>query len=466
MKKAVSLLLTAALFCTMFAACSGGETASEPPPEEPASSTAESAGGEESGGEEGGSTGEIDPESITGTIQYAMWGDEGERQQKEEFCAAFSETYPNATVEFMHIPSDYYLKLQTLAAANDLPDTFGATAQNIARMAPVSMTLDSFMEQYPDLVATIPQACLDCGMYDGKYYGLVSSIDPYNMAINKDIFAEMGVDIPEDGWTMEDLEALLPQLTKVDESTGRTEYYALAVTVYNADYFNFIGNFGGEFFQDGQSCWSTNQGTIDAITMLTNACLNGYAPSPAMTTSAGIDTERLFITGQIAMYPAGYWTINSLYGEDNSQIPFEWDYIDMPVKEGVDPVDPFLPGVTMVSANTEYPETVNAFLAYSLQPESCMSSFEAGLNMPVTKDLYDPALLPYGEDLTLDYFFRAADYRFLQSCIDLNASGAASEAGSIFNAELQLCYDGQQTVEQSLKNIDDKVNEIIAREAA
>ena len=224
--------------------------------------------GEEGGAEEpagGQSVSETDPESITGTIQYAMWGDELERQHNEEFCASFSEKYPNATVEFVHIPSDYYLKLQTLAAAGDLPDTFNVTSQNIARMAPACMTLDDFQAQYPDLVATVPEAVLQSGYYDGKLYCLTNAIDPYNMAINKDIFAEMGVDIPEDGWTMDDLEALLPQLTKVDEASGRTQYYALAVTVYNCDYFCFIGNYGGTFMKDGKLCWSTDQGVIDAV---------------------------------------------------------------------------------------------------------------------------------------------------------------------------------------------------------
>ncbi len=457
MKKALSLALTSVLLCSILASC-GGSTTSETESTETESTATETTGGEEA------SNGETSPEDITGTIQYAFWGDELERQQKEEFCAAFTDIYPNATVEFMHIPSDYYLKLQTLAAAGDLPDTYGVTSQNIARMAPVSMTLDGFMEQYPDLVATVPEACLDAGKYDGSYYCLVNAIDPYGMAINKDIFADAGVEIPEDGWTMDDLEALLPKLTKVDESTGRTEYYAMAVTVYNCDYYNFIGNYGGEFFEDGKSTWSTNQGAIDAITMLTNACLNGYAPSPAITTSAGLDNERLFITGQIAMFPGGYWSINSFYGEDNSQIAFDWDFIDMPVQEGVDPVNPYVPGGTMASKDTEYPELVNAFLAYSLEPENCMSSYEAGLSMPVTSDLYDPTLVPYGEDLTLDYFFRAANYRYQDSALDLNATGTASESISIMNAELQLCYDGQQTVEQTLQNIDTKVNEIVGRD--
>ena len=94
-----------------------------------------------------------------------------------------------------------------------------------------------------------------------------------------------------------------------------------------------------------------------------------------------------------------------------------------------------------------------------------MSAYTSGLSMPVTKDLYDPSLLPYGEDLTLDYFFRAADYRFQDDVLELNATGVASEVNSIFNAELQLCYDGQQTVEQTLQNIDTKGNEILERGA-
>ena len=84
--------------------------------------------------------------------------------------------------------------------------------------------------------------------------------------------------------------------------------------------------------------------------------------------------------------------------------------------------------------------------------------------MPVTSDLYDSTLVPYGEDLTLDYFFRAANYRYQDSALDLNATGTASESISIMNAELQLCYDGQQTVEQTLQNIDTKVNEIVGRD--
>ncbi len=456
MKKALSLILALALTCSLFASCTS-ESAASGSSSEPESSATESSGSEES-------TGGTGTEDISGNIQYAFWGDETERLQKEAFCASFSELYPNANVEFLHITTDYYLKLQTLAAAGDLPDVFGTTSQNVSRLAPVSRPLDDFMEQYADVISTIPESVLEAGKYDGSYYMLANGLDPYNMAINKEIFEDAGVPIPEDGWTMDDLEALLPQLTKVDEATGRTEYYALAVSVYNCDYYNFIGNYGGTFFENGQSTWSTNQGVIDAITMLTNACLNGYAPSPAITTSSGLDNERLFVTGKIAMFPAGFWTIASLYGSDNSQIEFDWDYIDMPVQEGVDPVDPFVAGGNMVSKDTEYPEVAYALLAYTLTKEGVMGSYEAGLSLPVTKDLYDSSLVPYGKDLTLDYFYRAADYAFPQSALDLNASGASSESVSIMNAELQLCYDGQQTVEQTLQNIDNKVNEIVNRD--
>jgi len=455
MKKALSLILAIVMLCTMLAAC-GTESSSTPASSTPASSTPASSDAGEGEGEE--------ETKIEGTIQYAFWGDELERQQKQEFCDNFTTIHPDATVEFVHIPSDYYLKLQTLAAAGDLPDVFGVTSQNVGRMAPVSMTLDDFIAKNQDLIGGLASGCLDAGKYDGSYYCLATTFDPYGMAINKDIFADAGVEIPADGWTMDDLEALLPQLTKVNADTGRTDYYALAVTVYNCDIYCFISNYGGEMFVDGKFCFSEDENTLKAITMLCNATANGYAPSPAITTSAGLDNERLFITGQIAMFPGGFWSINTFYGEDNSQCEFDWDWIDMPVQEGVEPCNPYVSGGSMVAADTENPDACYAFLAYGLMPEFSMSSYEAGLSMPGQKELYDPSLLPYGEDLTLDYFFRAADYRFPQSVLDMNATGKASECISVIYAELQLAYDGEQTPEQALKNIDDKCNEILTSE--
>ena len=84
MKKALSLALTSVLLCSILASC-GGSTTSETESTETESTATETTGGEEA------STGELNPEDITGTIQYAFWGDELERQQKEEFCAAFTD---------------------------------------------------------------------------------------------------------------------------------------------------------------------------------------------------------------------------------------------------------------------------------------------------------------------------------------------------------------------------------------
>ena len=70
--------------------------------------------------ESGAATGD-EQEQVT--IKFTYWGSGDEKKAIEEAVEKFMETYPNITVDLMHIPNeDFLTKLNAMIAAGEAPD--------------------------------------------------------------------------------------------------------------------------------------------------------------------------------------------------------------------------------------------------------------------------------------------------------------------------------------------------------
>jgi len=117
---------------------------------------------------------------------------------------------------------------------------------------------------------------------------------------------------------MEDYVEIAEKLTKVEN--GRTVQYGTAVNNYRADWINFMGNYDSQWFKDGKSNIS-DPDAIKGLSVQAELIDKGYAPAPGTT---GESEDRLFIIGQIGMYPSGRWVVPSF----NSEIDFEWTAVE------------------------------------------------------------------------------------------------------------------------------------------
>ena len=433
MKKLLSLVLALAMMLSLVA-CSSAPASSETT--------------------EGGT--EVDPTTIAwdgyeqskgleGTISMMHWGDDYERQMYENVINRYMELVPGVTVEQLYVPGDYYTKLQTLAASNQMPDLYWVAEGRTAEYASTGYMMDlaPVLEQYPAILEGYAEGALVYGQYDGVQYALPKDFTGYCMFINEDMFAEAGLEVPSGDWTMDDYLELAEKLT-IKEG-DRTVQYGTAVSNYRADWINFMGNFDAAWFKDGKSNIS-DPNAIKGLSYQVALVENGWAPTPGVTEEG---EDRLFITGQLAMYASGRWVMPSFMEE----IDFNWTAVEMPT--GTTKVSPFITSNVAIAPSCENVDVAANFYSFFFSEEALKLTLAQNLSLP----LYDSLLTDDFLAEPNDAFIACADYLGDAEQVEALMTGKWSEYNSIFYAELQLVFDGQKTLEQAAGYIDKQANE-------
>ena len=434
----LALGLTMALLAT--ACSSGGPVASTgPSPSSAAGSTDEAWEGLAAA------------KDLSGTITYMHFGDDYERQMYAEMFENYMKKVPNVKIEQMFVPGDdYYTKLQTLGASKTLPDIFYVAETRVTEFAQAGLLSDltPYYEKYPKLTEDLVEGVLKYGEFDGKPYGHLKDWTSYVMYLNKDLFAEAGVELPTSDWTMDDYLEIAQKLTK--KSGDRVVQYGTAVNNYRADWINFMGNFDAPWFKDGKANISDPL-SIKGLSYPSKLIETGAAPSPGSVSSTGDTEDRLFIIGKIAMYPSGRWVVPSF----RTECDFEWTAIEMP--KGTTRVCPLISALVCIGESSKNKDAAANLLSYQMSDEGLLPIMSKGLALPLYKHLLeDPDYVSLPPEA--DAFIDSAEYLGDQEQVDILKTGKWAQFNDIMRAELSLAFEGKQSIEQAAANIDAKAN--------
>lgn len=385
---------------------------------------------------------------LSGKISFMHFGDDYERQMYADLIAAYEDLVPGVEVEQVYTPGDYYTKLQTLAASKTLPDIFWLSEGRVKEFADAGLMADltDVLEKYPAISDGMFDGALDYGKADGIQYCIPKDYTSYVMYINVDMFKEAGIPIPTSDWTMDDYMKLSGELTKV--ANGRTTQYGTAVNNYRADWINFMGNYDAPWFKDGKSNIS-DPNAVKGLKVQADLIKNGYAPAPGTT---GESEDRLFIIGQIAMYPSGRWVVPSFINECD----FEWTAVEFP--KGTTRVSPFITANVAINSQSSSKEIAANFLSFQLSQTGLGYTLSSGLSVPLYEELItDKNILAEPAEA----FIATSNYIGDKEQVEALGTGKWSEYNSIISAELSLVFEGSQTIEQAAANIDKKANETL-----
>lgn len=439
MKKIISIFLVLAITLSLTTACSKSVPENSKAPETPAAAEKPADlkwdGYEQSKG-------------LSGKISFMHFGDDYERQMYADLIAAYEKLVPGVKIEQVYTPGDYYTKLQTLAASKTLPDIFWLSEGRVKEFADAGLMADltDVLKQYPSITDGMFEGAIDYGKANGIQYCIPKDYTSYVMYINVDMFKEAGIPIPTSDWTMDDYLEIAGKLTKVEN--GRAVQYGTAINNYRADWVNFMGNYDAAWFKDGKSNISDSN-AIKGLSVQSQLIEKGYAPAPGTT---GESEDRLFIIGQIGMYPSGRWVVPSFVNECD----FEWTAVEFP--KGTTRVCPFITANVAINANSNSKEIAANFLSFQMSQTGLGYTLSSGLSCPLYEDLItDKNILG---DPT-EAFIATSAYIGDKEQVEALSTGKWTEYNSIISAELSLVYDGSQTIEEAAANIDKKANETL-----
>lgn len=230
MKKALSVLLAAILFCAAAAcsgspASSGGSGASAPVS---AGGASEETAGSVGSTDDGGDTGE----AVTLNIWVAGSGDPVYDQTYRAVFDAYTAEHANISYELTFIPwGEYFTKLNTGLVGGAGPDLFMlgygqmGTVQSMGYLLPLDEYIPEDWDGWDDFLPNVLEVCKN----DGTMYALFSPATRVYF-YRKDIAEQQGVTEEELKITsIEQLHALAEKMTVRDDS-GNTVMSGLQVT--------------------------------------------------------------------------------------------------------------------------------------------------------------------------------------------------------------------------------------------
>lgn len=149
-------------------------------------------------------------------LRLTWWGSDLRAQQTNEAIAAFEAEHPNITVrgEYKEFGA-YWDGLATTFAANDAADVIQMDEQYFKSYSDRGALVDlNEAAEFLDL-SKIERNLLVTGEVDGGQFALPIGSSVLAFAVNADLFAQYGLDLPDDTtWTWDDYAAIATELTE------------------------------------------------------------------------------------------------------------------------------------------------------------------------------------------------------------------------------------------------------------
>lgn len=152
-------------------------------------------------------------------LTVAWWGNQDRNERQDKVNKAFEAANEGVTVEGQFSEwDDYWKKLQTSAASNDMPDVIAMDYSYLQQYVDNNLIipLDEYVDSGTIKTDGIDDTVLASGTMDDKLYALSTGSSAPAMIYNKTVLDKAGIEMPE-SLTLDEFEAMAK---KVYEKTG------------------------------------------------------------------------------------------------------------------------------------------------------------------------------------------------------------------------------------------------------
>lgn len=439
-KRALSVVLTAALAATVLAGC-GGKTdapaqeqaASKQEPQESAQPEQEPSGEsiDISAAEEG--AGEV-------AITYANFNASGGNEETlQKMYEAFHAANPNITVNIETIGyDDYFTQMQTRVAGGTAPDCYELNIENFAAYANKGVLAELTGIDVSGYNAT----ALSAFQVNGSQYGVPGNFSNVVLIYNKDLFDQAGASYPDDSWTWDDAMAACEKISALGD-----DIYGIYQPITFNEFFKVAAQYGGSVLNEDRTAFTINspenlqaaQMMIDKI-VVTNV-------QPTESQMGGMGDWDLFESGRLGMIPTGIWA----FGAFTDACDFNWDICVEP--GGTKKATHFFSNALVVNKDSDKKEAAAAWINWlASSDEAAKMRIEAGWDLPAISD--DSVLSGYLEITPPDN--RQAVFDSLNYLAAAPIIEEYSLMADIITDKLSLAAAGELTAEEALNQAQDE----------
>lgn len=164
--------------------------------------------------------------------------------------------------------------------------------------------------------------------FDGAYYGIPVRANEKMWFYNKNIFDELGLEYPQDGWTWDEYYALADQIAEM------SDYYGSSTNAHPGMwYYNGLLQ-GGQFFdENGKFVMYEDEYLIDSLRQYKRMDDEGVKPSFVSMRSRNAYISTEFLSGKCAMAEGFPYILRDMRLPDQFPFDFEVGVVTPPVNE-------------------------------------------------------------------------------------------------------------------------------------
>lgn len=387
---------------------------------------------------------------LEASLTYAVW-DANQVPAIEQNIALFNEEHPDVSVDVNVTPfGEYWTKLQTQASSDTLPDLFWMNGPNFGlyaandQLEPITELVDSGAID----PANYPEALSELYTLDDVQYGVPKDFDTIAVWVNRALFEQAGVPLPEAGWTWEEFQQTA---TTISQALGSQGVYGAAGGMDGqTTYYNTIFQAGGSVVEDGESMYDTPEAQ-EGIAFWRDLIDSGA--SPTLEQLQDTTADQWFTSGKLAMYFSGSWFRGALtdtaLAEDVTVVPLPTGAEQAAVIHGV---------ANVVPAATEDKQAAQALQAFLAGEEAQRQQGDAGAVIPAfegTQGSFTESLP--GADLQV--FLDAVEY-----ARPLPIGGDTAQWNALEVELLPDAFSGARPVEEVTAELAEQMNAVFAEE--
>lgn len=365
------------------------------------------------------------PVSMAEAVELKLW--HHTYPPAEEFikkkAAEYSKLHPDVTFSFQSDPhGDYEVKLLAAIAAGEAPDLINVLDYLYPKFISKGMLAEANYEAMgvktlDDMKALYAPGALDGLVENGKLYGLPEELNTFALFMNKQHFAEVGVDVTDKAnWpkTWNDLFALAKKVEKKDangnfERLGFNWVWGLDGFWYAMEYWPILNQYGCKVVDDSGKAVINSPECVQAFTDTWQRVIADGIGGPDHATVNPVNALQDFSDGRQSVMMAGIWS-PPLFGDEVKK-----NYVVAPIPQK-DPSNPhtllynYSMTVTAASKNQAEAWRFLRFLTVDGDGYLRQTGYVTGLkdweNTPAAKDTIGSAIfaeqLKYGS-----YYWRS-----------------------------------------------------------
>ncbi|MFD0671408.1 ABC transporter substrate-binding protein [Cohnella sp. GCM10027633] len=409
-------------------------------------------------------------------LKFMYWGSTDEKKAMDNMIEAFNDSHPYIQVTGEHVPGDYNTKMNTLMAANELPDVAYLGDGLTNQWGSEGKLLD--LSQYYDQIPALQNKLKASYLYTepGKAVANYTALEVMVLYYNKDLFEEAGVPLPPSdptkAWTWDEFVETAKKLTtdKNGKHPGDAGFDEKNIDTYGFSFGTDRGTYGPLLESNGAGIldesgmnYALNKPEAVEVFQKLQDLIYVHHVSPNLIQQQNMPDNHVRLqTRKVAMVLDGTWALLDL--TNNKQLNYGVGVLPK-LKE---PKTVILAGTTVVFNTTKHPTEALEFYLYHNNPEQ-VDLYRTGLWMP-TEDKYyndEAAIKSWTDNEAHPPEFRQAGIEYTKNYAVKSPSTKVKnwpEINGKLAPGLDLIWTNKKTAQEALDELAGQIQPLIKGE--